>query len=120
MLFICYPPCGTCKKARAWLDENSISYDFRDIKTDNPSEEELRSFYKQSELPLKSFFNTSGLKYKELSLKEKLPSMSEDEKFKLLSSDGLLVKRPILVGEGFVLVGFKKEEWENRLLKDKK
>lgn len=115
MLFICYPPCGTCKKARAWLDENGKSYTFRDIKMDRPSESEIKSFWDQSGLPLKSFFNTSGLKYKSLSLKVKLPMMSEEEQLALLASDGLLVKRPILVDDGFVLVGFKKVEWEKRL-----
>jgi arsenate reductase len=115
MLFICYPKCTTCQKARAWLDETGAAYTFRDIKLDNPSEEELRQWHGISGLPLKRFFNTSGLQYKALALKDKLPAMSEDEQFALLASDGMLVKRPILVGEGFVLIGFKQDEWEAQL-----
>ncbi len=115
MLFICYPRCSTCKKARKWLDEKGVKYTFRDIAADNPKETELRRWQAKSGLPLKRFFNTSGLKYKSLGLKEKLPSTSEDEQFALLATDGLLVKRPILVGDGFVLVGFKPDEWEARL-----
>ena len=109
--FICYPKCTTCQKAKAWLEENNIEYESRDIKLDNPTFTELTEWYKKSGLPLKKFFNTSGLLYKSLELKDKLPSMSEDEMLKLLSSDGMLVKRPLLVGDTFVLVGFKEAEW---------
>ena len=116
MQFICYPKCTTCKKARKWLDANGVAYDERHIKDNNPSADELKAWHKQSGLPLKRFFNTSGLQYKALNLKEKLPSMSEEEQFKLLASDGMLVKRPLLIGDGFVLVGFKEDEWQARLL----
>ena len=112
MLVVCYPRCGTCKKAVKWLEDNSIEYTYRDIKLDNPSEEELRKWHAISGLPLRRFFNTSGLLYKEMKLKDKLPEMSEDEMFSLLASDGLLVKRPIAVADGKVLVGFKEAEWE--------
>lgn len=115
MLFICYPKCTTCRKARAWLDQTGAAYTFRDIKLDNPSETELRQWQQASGLPLKRFFNTSGLQYKALALRDKLPAMSEDEQLRLLAADGMLVKRPILVGDGFVLVGFRQEEWESRL-----
>jgi len=115
MTFICYEKCTTCKKARAYLDEKGISYTVRDIKTENPSKDELESWYKKSNLPLRRFFNTSGLKYKELSLKDKLPNMSEDEMLSLLSTDGMLVKRPILIGDDFVLVGFKEAEWSEKI-----
>lgn len=115
MLFICYPKCTTCKKARAFLDARGVKYDLRDIKTDNPNEAELRDWHKKSGLPLKRFFNTSGLQYKALELSKKLPSMTEDEQFVLLASDGMLVKRPILVGDDFVLVGFKENEWQAKL-----
>ena len=115
MTFICYPKCTTCRKARKWLDENQIEYAFRDIKTENPAFDELAAWHKLSGLPLKRFFNTSGLLYKSMELKNKLPDMSEDEMLKLLASDGMLVKRPILVGGGFVLVGFKESEWASRL-----
>ena len=115
MLFICYPKCTTCQKAKAWLDAQGHPYEFRDIKLDNPSEEELRKWHAVSGLPLKKFFNTSGLQYKALSLKDKLPTMSEDEQFALLASDGMLVKRPILVGEDFVFPGFKQADWEAKL-----
>ena len=110
--FICYPRCTTCQKAKKWLDDNKIEYELRDIKTDNPTLNELRAWHEKSGLPLKKFFNTSGLLYKSLDLKNKLPSMTEDEMLALLSSDGMLVKRPLLVGENFVLVGFKETEWE--------
>ena len=113
--FICYPKCTTCQKAKKWLDDNSVEYELRDIKLDNPSLEELTEWYRKSELPLKKFFNTSGLLYKSLELKNKLPAMSDDEMLKLLSSDGMLVKRPILVGDNFVLVGFKENEWTQAL-----
>ena len=111
LLFVCYPRCTTCKKAEAWLQERDIAIKVRDIKEDNPAEKELRQWHKKSGLPLKRFFNTSGVKYKELSLKDKLPEMSEDEQFALLATDGMLVKRPILVGKKKVLVGFKEKEW---------
>ena len=111
LLFVCYPRCTTCKKAEAWLQERDIAIKVRDIKEDNPTEKELRQWHKKSGLPLKRFFNTSGVKYKELSLKDKLPEMSEDEQFALLATDGMLVKRPILVGKEKVLVGFKEKEW---------
>ncbi|QUO37480.1 arsenate reductase family protein [Dysosmobacter sp. Marseille-Q4140] len=116
MLFICYPKCSTCQKARTWLDEKGITYDFRDIKLENPTAEELTRWWKLSGLPLKKFFNTSGLQYKALGLKDKLPVMSEDEQIALLATDGMLVKRPLLVGEDFVLTGFRPKEWEERLL----
>ena len=109
--FICYPKCTTCQKAKKWLDENGIEYVLRDIKLDNPSFEELSEWYKKSNMPIKKFFNTSGLLYKSLELKTKLPNMTEEEMLKLLSTDGMLVKRPLLVGDGFVLVGFKEIEW---------
>lgn len=115
MLAVCYPRCGTCKKAVKWLEDNDIEYTYRDIKLDNPSEEELRKWHAISGLPLKRFFNTSGLLYKEMKLKDKLPEMSEDEMFSLLASDGLLVKRPIAVADDKVLVGFKEAEWEASL-----
>lgn len=111
MLFICYPKCSTCQKARKWLDENRIAYELRDIKTENPTYEELAAWHKRSGLPLKKLFNTSGLLYKSMGLKEKLPSMCEDEMLKLLASDGMLVKRPLLVGDAFILAGFREAEW---------
>lgn len=112
MLFICYAKCTTCQKAKKWLEAKNIPYTLRDIKTENPTEEELKTWLKASGLPVKKFFNTSGLQYKALNLKEKLPSMSEEEQIALLASDGMLVKRPILVGEDFVRVGFKEADWE--------
>ncbi len=112
MLFVCYPKCSTCQKAQKWLDENMIPYDIRDIKTDRPNYDELKAWFEKSGLPLKSFFNTSGLVYRSLELKDKLPSMSESEQLQLLASDGMLVKRPLLVGDDFVLVGFKQTQWE--------
>lgn len=115
MLFICYPKCSTCQKAQAWLDTRGIAYTYRDIKVQNPSYEELREWYALSGLELKRFFNTSGLLYKSLSLKEKLPAMSDEEKLNLLATDGMLVKRPLVIGDGFVLVGFKEKEWEDKL-----
>ena len=115
MLFLCYPKCSTCKKAQAWLEAHGLSYTLRDIQTARPTLEELRQWHAQSGLPLKRFFNTSGQQYRALGLKDKLPQMSEDEQFALLSTDGMLVKRPILVGDGFVLVGFREAEWEQRL-----
>ena len=118
MLFVCYPKCTTCQKAAKWLEEQGIEATVRDIKQDNPTEAELRAWHKLSGLPLKRFFNTSGLQYKALGLKDKLPAMSEDEQFALLATDGMLVKRPLLVGEGFALPGFKQAEWEEKLKKD--
>lgn len=109
--FICYPKCTTCQKAKKWLDDNKIEYKLRNIKEDNPSFEELVAWHKMSELPLKKFFNTSGLLYRSMELKDKLPSMSEEEQLKLLATDGMLVKRPLMIGEDFVLVGFKEGEW---------
>lgn len=115
MLFLQYPKCSTCQKAKKWLDERKVSYENRHIAEQNPSAEELKGWYEKSGLPLKKFFNTSGLKYKELQLKDKLPKMSETEQLKLLATDGMLVKRPILVGDDFVLVGFKEADWEAKL-----
>lgn len=115
MLLICYPRCTTCQKAQKWLDARGAKYDYRNIKDENPTEQELSEWYKASGLPLKKFFNTSGLLYKELKLKDKLPDMSEDEQISLLATDGMLVKRPLLIGDGFVLVGFKETEWEKAL-----
>ena len=115
MTFICYPKCTTCQKAQKWLDENGISYTFRDIKMENPTYGELTVWHERSGLPLKRFFNTSGLLYKSMGLKDKLPQMSEDEMLKRLAADGMLVKRPLLVGDDFVLVGFKEAEWESCL-----
>jgi arsenate reductase len=114
-LFVCYPRCTTCQKARAWLDERGIEYEFRDIAADNPNADEIKKWYGASGLPLKKFFNTSGNSYKNLGLSGKLPGMDTSEQIALLASDGLLVKRPILVGKGVVLVGFKEEEWRLRL-----
>ena len=115
--FICYSKCTTCQKAQKWLDDNQIEYEFRDIKLDNPTLDELTEWHKKSGLPLKKFFNTSGLLYKSLDLKNKLPSMSEDEMLKLLASGGRLVKRPLLIGDNFVFVGFKDAEWSAALSK---
>lgn len=115
MLFVHYPKCTTCQKAARWLAEKGVSVTARDIKADNPTEAELRTWHAKSGLPLKRFFNTSGQQYRALELKDRLPAMSEDEQFALLSTDGMLVKRPILVGENFVLVGFKQAEWEEIL-----
>lgn len=115
MLFICYPKCSTCQRAQKWLDGNGVQYTLRDIKTDNPSYEELAEWHERSALPLKKLFNTSGLLYKSMGLKDKLPAMSEDEMLRLLASDGMLVKRPLLISDGFVLVGFKQTEWESKI-----
>ena len=112
MLFIEYPPCSTCQKAKQWLQEQGVDFTTRHIKENNPTYEELKRWYEASGLPLKRFFNTSGLLYKSLNLKEKLPTMTEEEQLRLLATDGMLVKRPILVGDDFVLVGFKEAEWE--------
>lgn len=111
--FICYPKCTTCQKAKKWLDDNNIQYELRDIKLGNPTLSELTSWYKESGLPIRKFFNTSGLLYKSLDLKNKLPSMTEEEMLQLLSTDGMLVKRPLLVGDDFILVGFREAEWED-------
>lgn len=112
---ICYPKCTTCQKAKKWLDDNGIAYEARDIKSENPTSDELRAWYRKSGLPLKKFFNTSGLLYKSLDLKSKLPEMTEEEMLKLLSTDGMLVKRPLLIGDDFVLVGFREAEWRDKL-----
>ena len=115
MLFIQYPPCSTCQKAKKWLDDHGITYTDRHIKNEKPSYEELKTWYAASGLPLKKFFNTSGLLYKSLNLKEKLPAMTEEEQLQLLASDGMLVKRPIVVTEKTILVGFKEAQWEHLL-----
>ena len=112
MKFICYPKCTTCQKAKKWLDEKGVTYELRDIKENNPSYDELKKWYELSGLPLKKFFNTSGLLYKSMELKNKLPNMSEDEQLKLLSTDGMLVKRPLLISNDTVLVGFKEKAYE--------
>ena len=113
--FICYPKCTTCQRAKKWLDDNKREYELRDIKENNPSLEELTAWYKMSGLMLKKFFNTSGLLYKSMELKDMLPAMSEEEQLKLLATDGMLVKRPLVIGEDFVLVGFKESEWSEKL-----
>ena len=109
--FVCYPKCTTCKKAQKFLDDNCVEYEIRDIKEDNPTYEELKDWYEKSGLPLKRFFNTSGMLYRSMELKDKLPDMSEEEQLKLLSTDGMLVKRPIAVSDGTVLVGFSADKW---------
>ena len=109
--FICYPKCTTCQKAKKWLDDNKIEYKLRDIKADNPTADELTQWYEKSALPLKRFFNTSGLLYKSMELKTKLPDMSDEQMIELLSTDGMLVKRPLLIGDDFVLIGFKESQW---------
>ena len=115
LTFICYLKCTTCQKAQKWLDERGVTYTLRNIKEDNPSYEELKAWYSTSQKPLKKFFNTSGLLYKSLALKDKLPTMSEEEMLRLLATDGMLVKRPLLIGDDFVLVGFKEAEWAEKL-----
>lgn len=115
VLFAEYPKCSTCQKAKKWLLENQVEFEDRHIVEDNPSKEELKVWYEKSGLPLKRFFNTSGMKYKELKLKDKLPDMTEEEQLELLASDGMLVKRPVLVGDNFVLTGFKEKEWTEKL-----
>lgn len=116
MLFLEYPPCSTCQKARRWLEENGIEFTARHIKEQNPSYEELKAWHAQSGLPLKRFFNTSGLVYKALQLKDKLPAMTQEEQLRLLAGDGMLVKRPLLVSDTLVLTGFKPAEWAEKLL----
>ena len=116
MLFVHYPRCSTCKKAKKWLEENNLEFDEKDIVEDNPTFEELNEWFEKGDLPLKRFFNTSGMKYRELKLKDKLPDMSEDEQLELLATDGMLVKRPIIVSDDVVLTGFKVKEWEEKLL----
>ena len=116
MKFICYPKCTTCQKAKKWLDDNNVEYELRDIKLNNPTFEELKEWHEKSGLPLKKFFNTSGLLYKSLELKNKLPQMTDDEMLNLLSTDGMLVKRPLLVNENFVLVGFKESVWREKII----
>ena len=115
MLFLHYPPCSTCQKAKKWLDDHGVAYTARHIKDEKPTADELRKWLARSGLPIKRFFNTSGLVYKNLGLKEKLPTMTADEQIALLASDGMLVKRPLLVGGDFVMVGFKPAEWEKAL-----
>ena len=117
MIFLCYPKCSTCQKAKKWLEDNQIKYELRDIKAEHPTYEELKLWHSRSGLPLKKFFNTSGLLYKEKHLKEKLPLLSEDEMLALLAEDGMLVKRPMLIGDDFVLLGFKEADWEKALEK---
>lgn len=115
LTFICYPKCTTCKKAQKWLKDNNIEYVLRDIKEQNPTFDELKAWYALSGESLRKFFNTSGLLYRSMELKDKLPSMSEEEMLSLLSSDGMLVKRPLLVGEDFVLIGFKESKWHEKI-----
>lgn len=115
MTFVCYPKCTTCQKAKHWLEDCQITFELRDIKTDNPTYEELDAWYRRSGLPLKKFFNTSGLLYKSMELKDKLPGMTEEEMLRLLATDGMLVKRPLLVADNFILVGFKEADWEHCL-----
>ena len=115
MLFICYPKCTTCKKAGKWLDDNGISYEERDIKEDHPTRDELEEWYRQSGLPLKKFFNTSGMLYREMKLKDRLPEMTEEEQLDLLSTDGMLVKRPLMIDGETILVGFREAEWTEKL-----
>ena len=115
VLLIEYPKCTTCKKAKKWLEEHGINYTDRNIKEENPTEEEVREFHKKSGLPLKRFFNTSGMLYRDMQLKDRLPTMTEEEQYALLGTDGMLVKRPLIVAEDFVLVGFREKEWEERL-----
>ena len=115
MLFLCYPKCSTCQKAKKWLDDRKIDYSLRDIKLENPSYEELDQWHRRSGLPLKKFFNTSGLIYKSMNLKDKLSALSEDEMLKLLATYGMLVRRPLLIGKDFVLIGFREDDWAERL-----
>lgn len=115
MLFLEYPKCSTCKKAKNWLESNGVEFEDRHIVENNPTADELKAWYEKSGFPLKKFFNTSGLKYKELGLKDKLPNMTEEEQFNLLATDGMLVKRPLVIGDDFVLIGFKEAQWAEKL-----
>ena len=115
MLFLEYPKCSTCKKAKNWLESNGVEFEDRHIVENNPTADELKAWYEKSGFPLKKFFNTSGLKYKELGLKDKLPDMTEEEQIKLLATDGMLVKRPLVIGDDFVLIGFKEAQWAEKL-----
>jgi arsenate reductase len=115
MLFLEYPKCSTCKKAKNWLESNGVEFEDRHIVENNPTADELKAWYEKSGFPLKKFFNTSGLKYKELGLKEKLPNMTEEEQINLLATDGMLVKRPLVIGDDFVLIGFKEAQWAEKL-----
>lgn len=119
MLFVCYPKCSTCQRAAKWLDEQGVSYTVRDIKLDNPTADELRAWHKASGLPLRRFFNTSGILYRELELKDRLPSMSEEEMYALLATDGMLVKRPLLITNDAVLPGFREADWAQALAQNK-
>lgn len=112
MLFLCYPRCSTCRKAKKWLDANGITYEERDIKEEHPTYEEIKAWHQRSGFPLKKFFNTSGMLYKEMKLKDKLPHMTEEEQYRLLATDGMLVKRPLLIRQDSILIGFKEEQWE--------
>ena len=116
MIFLEYPKCSTCQKAKKWLDEHNISYIDRHIKEENPNEEELSFWIQQSGLPIKKFFNTSGLLYKSMNLKEKLPKLTEEEQISILATDGMLVKRPLIISDDFILIGFKEKEWATTLL----
>lgn len=115
MLFLEYPKCSTCKKAKNWLESNGVEFEDRHIVENNPTADELKTWYEKSGFPLKKFFNTSGLKYKELGLKDKLPDMTEEEQINLLATDGMLVKRPLVIGDDFVLIGFKEAQWAEKL-----
>ena len=115
MLFLEYPKCSTCKKAKNWLESNGVEFEDRHIVENNPTADELKAWYEKSGFPLKKFFNTSGLKYKELGLKDKLPDMTEEEQINLLATDGMLVKRPLVIGDDFVLIGFKEDQWAEKL-----
>ena len=119
MLFLEYPKCSTCKKAKKWLDEHGIAYDDRHIVEENPTQEELKIWYEKSGLPLKRFFNTSGMKYRELKLKDRLPEMSEEEQIEILASDGMLVKRPLVIDDDFILIGFKEQQWKETFDEEK-
>ena len=114
MLFLEYPKCSTCKKAKNWLESNGVEFEDRHIVENNPTADELKAWYEKSGFPLKKFFNTSGLKYKELGLKDKLPDMTEEEQINLLATDGMLVKRPLVIGDDFVLIGFKEAQWAEK------
>lgn len=119
MLFLEYPKCSTCKKAKKWLDEHGIAYDDRHIVEENPTQEEIKTWYEKSGLPLKRFFNTSGMKYRELKLKDRLPEMSEEEQIEILASDGMLVKRPLVIDDDFILIGFKEQQWKETFDEEK-